>query len=309
MKDTGERLIAEGHFQTLTYGEHISRYLSVMKLVKGKVVLDIASGSGYGTRLIASEASKVYGIDYNEDAIEYSKQHYGAKNIEFMVGDAHEIPLPDNSVDVVVSLETIEHLKKPAKFVSEVKRILKSDGQFVVSTPNDDEFIEGNEFHLHEFDLKELQNLIKKNFKHHNFYYQGSYFSAALLDEKNFSKEGKWTGVVEKTFGQPLTKAIYYLAIASDKPVDDLDQTVALADTWSAKDDIERDATRRSEIENINKQIKDLNEKVQSVTHERDQLDHELTAIKNSRGWKFLKKAYVVKQKSDKVLHPKRNKQ
>jgi ubiquinone/menaquinone biosynthesis C-methylase UbiE len=117
MKDTGERLIPEGHHQTLTYGEHISRYLSVTDVVKDKVVLDIASGTGYGTQLIAKTAKKVYGVDYSPEAIEYSKQNHSSDNVEFKVGDAHNIPMDDKSVDVVVSLETIEHLKDPAKFL------------------------------------------------------------------------------------------------------------------------------------------------------------------------------------------------
>ena len=297
MEDTGERLIPEGHHQTLTYGEHLSRYLSVLKIVKGKTVLDIASGAGYGTKLIASAAKQVYGIDYSEDAIEYAKKHYGAQNITYRVGDAHEIPLDDNSVDIVVSLETIEHLKRPATFVNEVKRILKPGGQFVVSTPNDDEFIEGNEFHLHEFDLKELRSLISKNFAHSKFYYQGSYFSAALLNEEHFAKGGGWEGIVEKTFGQPLTKAIYYLALASDKPVGELAQTVALADAWNTKDDIERDTARRGEFEKIQAEIRALQGSVQSLIQERDNLNQELYRIKTSRSWRLVSKAHAVKHK------------
>jgi ubiquinone/menaquinone biosynthesis C-methylase UbiE len=304
MEDTGERLIPEGHHQTLTYGEHLSRYLTTLEVVKGKVVLDIASGAGYGTHMIAKQAKKVYGIDYSAEAIAYAKQHYGAKNIEYKVGDAHEIPLPDDSVDVVVSLETIEHLQKPAKFVAEVKRILRSGGQFIVSTPNDDEFIEGNEFHLHEFDLKELQRLITKNFEHAKFHYQGSYFGAALLDEETFTKGGSWSGKVEKTFGQPKTKAIYYLAIASDQPVPSLAQTVALADAWSTKDDIERDAIRRKEADRLHAELGQLREseqynrnKAEALEQERDALNEELHAIKTSKGWRMLKKAYTVKSK------------
>jgi ubiquinone/menaquinone biosynthesis C-methylase UbiE len=304
MEDTGERLIPEGHHQTLTYGEHLSRYLTTLEVVKGKVVLDLASGAGYGTHMIAQQAKKVYGIDYSADAVAYAQKHYGAKNIEYKVGDAHEIPLPDDSVDVVVSLETIEHLQKPAKFVAEVKRILRPGGQFIVSTPNDDEFIEGNEFHLHEFDLKELKTLIDKNFKHAKFHYQGSYFSAALLDEETFTRGGRWSGTVEKTFGQPKTKAIYYLAIASDQPVPSLAQTVALADAWSTKDDIERDAARRGELTKLHEELGRLRESERHNRHkagvlekERDALNEELYNIKTSKGWKLLEKAYTVKSK------------
>lgn len=297
LKDTGERLIPEGHHQTLTYGEHLARYLSVRSIVKDKTVLDVASGTGYGTQLISRHAKKVYGVDYSPEAIEYAKEHYGANNIEYSVGDAQDISLPDNSVDIVVSLETIEHLKDPAKFVSEVKRVLKADGQFIVSTPNDDEFIEGNEFHLHEFDLSELQRLIKKNFKTADFYYQGTYFGAALLDKSNFSSETSWSGEVSKTFNQPLTKAIYYLAVASDAAIERLDQTVVLADAWSTKDDIERDITRRKSSADLQNEITRLQGLVHTAQHEKEDFENRLLAILNSRSWKAITKVHSARHK------------
>ena len=165
LKDTGERLIPEGHNQTLTYGEHISRYISVLELCRGKLVADIASGSGYGTKMIASVAESVIGIDYSDAAIKYSSKNYISKNIQYKVADATKTGLKDSSVDVVVSLETIEHLSDPSLFILEVKRILKKDGIFIVSTPNDAEFMDGNEFHIHDFNFNELQTLISQNFK------------------------------------------------------------------------------------------------------------------------------------------------
>lgn len=290
MKDTGERLIPDGHHQTLTYGEHLSRYLAVKDIVSGKTVLDVASGTGYGAKIIAQYAKKVHGVDYNHEAIDYSKKHFSAGNIEYQVGDALEIPLPDNSVDVVISFETIEHLSDPKRFIEEVKRVLKSEGQFVVSTPNDDEFIEGNEFHLHEFTLKELQKLIQKNFINSNFYYQGSYFSSAVLNEQVFGKGGKWEGPLEKTFGQNLNKAIYYLVVASNRPTEELVQTAVIADTWSTKSDIERETARRDEKRAMEAEI------VRYREHS-SKLEQELHKIKTSRGWRLLSRAYRVKHK------------
>ena len=125
LKDTGERLIAEGNESTLTYGEHISRYLSVEELVKDKVVLDVASGSGYGSYLLAKTAKKVIGADRSLEAVKYSEKKYARKNIEFIQSDAENIEKIENdSVDVVVSFETLEHLQNPHKFIEEVKREL-----------------------------------------------------------------------------------------------------------------------------------------------------------------------------------------
>src|SRR3990167_2932557 len=160
MQDTGERMIPEHHKGNIIYGEHMSRYLAVAGTVEGKVVLDIACGTGYGTQIIAKDAAKVYGVDISKETIEYAKENFNAPNITYKLGNASKIPLDDNSVDVVVSFETIEHVKEYEKFVDEVKRVLKDNGQFIVSTPNDDEFIDDNEFHVHEFQFTELKELV-----------------------------------------------------------------------------------------------------------------------------------------------------
>ncbi len=308
--DTGERLIAEGNEQTLTYGEHLSRYSAVKGVVQGKTVLDIASGTGYGTKLIAQYAKKVYGIDYSEDAITYCKAHHPSTNIEYQVGDAHDIPLADNAVDTVVSLETIEHLKSPEKFVAEVKRVMNDDGVFVVSTPNDDEFIEGNVFHIHEFTLRELKKLLEKHFKYITYYYQGVYYAAALLDEPSFTNSRDWEGMVHKTFGQPINKAIYFIALASNKPLTDvLTQNVVVADSWNAKEDILRDRARQEylrqleeQIENDEQRLRDSHKENETLQVRNREMQTELESIKGSRGWKLLEKGWRIKGK----LRPKK---
>lgn len=297
MKDTGERLIAEGNHQTLTYGEHLARYRAVLGSVKDRVVLDIASGSGYGTNLLASMAKTVTGIDYSEEAIEYSKKLYKAKNLEYIQGNAEDIPLPDNSVEVVISLETIEHIKNPEKFIKEVKRVLVPGGQFIVSTPNDDEYIEGNEFHLHEFQLEELKTLIKKYFKNSEYYYQGSYFSAGVYSKDVFEKGGKYNEVSEKTFGQPVEKAIYFLASASDSELAVLSNTTVTADAWNTKDDLQRAEQKQKEITELSAALKYAQDKVtehilsiKDIEKQRDVIRDELTSIKNTNTFKIFNK-------------------
>lgn len=297
MDDTGERLIPEGHTQTLTYGEHLSRYLSVLGIAKNRTILDIACGAGYGTRLIASTAKKVWGVDYSTEAIDYAKDHYSATNIKYLVGDAHNIPLDNESVDVVVSLETIEHLKNPEKFIKEVKRVLKKGGKFVVSTPNDDEFIEGNKFHLHEFDLKELKKLIGDNFKNVEYYYQGTYFGAGVFSQKLFEGSGEWQGSIGKTFGQPSKKAIYFLAVASDSNLEMLSTTTVLSDAWSAKEDTNRENNRLQVETEARELIQSLQKQILATENDRDDLRNELNLIKNSKGWRVLSKLYKFKQK------------
>jgi cyclopropane fatty-acyl-phospholipid synthase-like methyltransferase len=89
--------------------EHVHRYALAKKLAAGKIVLDIASGEGYGSRMLAGVAARVIGVDISDDAIAHARQTYRAPNLEFRTGSCAAIPLEDRSVDLVVSFETIEH--------------------------------------------------------------------------------------------------------------------------------------------------------------------------------------------------------
>ena len=173
LHDTGERMVPEYHAGMLIYAEHLVRYQVAQKLVAGKVVLDIASGSGYGTAVLAQTAKHVYGFDADSDAVAYATERFGAPNISFQVADAVSIPLEEDSVDVVITFETIEHIQDYEKFMAEIKRVLKPSGLAIVSTPNDLEFAEGNHFHLHEFVKDELLSLVSRYFRNVEEYYQG----------------------------------------------------------------------------------------------------------------------------------------
>lgn len=291
MKDTGERLIPKLHSKSIAYGEHLARYKSVAGLIKNKTVLDIACGTGYGTQMLADVAKKVYGIDVSKEAVEYANKNYPHKNVIYKQGDARKIPLDDKSVDVVVSLETIEHIPEPEEFVKEVKRILKKGGLFIVSTPNDDEFTDGNVYHVHEFDFNELNRLMKKYFKNFEYYFQGSWFSSGVLSKKRF--EGEFTDSnfeVKKSFDQKFDKAIYYIAVASDASLKLLDENLVVADVYSAKNEQENSQRLNEHVENLNKIVAKNEQRLL-------ELKSELDDIYNSRSWKLVLKARKLKSR------------
>ena len=183
-EDTGERMIPEYHKRTIMYAEHITRYLAAKKIASNKTVLDIASGSGYGTNMLSEVANKVYGVDNSEEAIRYSEENFRRENVEFIIGSAEDIPLEDNSVDLVVSFETIEHVKDYKKLVREIRRVLRDNGLAIISTPNIIEFAKNNEFHVHEFGQKELTDLLSKEFKYLKPLYQTTWAYVQLSDDK-----------------------------------------------------------------------------------------------------------------------------
>ena len=128
--------------------------------MKGKIVLDIASGEGYGSNLISYYAEKVYGVDISESAIENAKLKYTRSNIEFLKGSTSNIPMPNNSVDVILSFETIEHHDEHHQMMQEFKRVLKTDGVLILSSPDklnySDKTGHNNPYHIKELYKDEL---------------------------------------------------------------------------------------------------------------------------------------------------------
>ncbi|WP_428743709.1 methyltransferase domain-containing protein, partial [Sulfurimonas sp.] len=179
MEFTGERFIpALSNAEDDIYYEHYNRYISIAEMAKEKYVLDAACGSGYGSGILADVATQVYGIDIDAEAIEYAQNTYAHKNLEFQTASVTEIPFEDDTFDIVISFETIEHLAEPSQqlFMDEIERVLKQDGILIMSTPDKELYSEknlyNNHFHIKEFYEKEFYNFLRSRFKHVNFIYQ-----------------------------------------------------------------------------------------------------------------------------------------
>ena len=151
-----ERMVPE-HAHARIFWEHVARYRFAKDFVNGKRVLDIACGDGYGAAALAKAgAASVAGVDISAEACEQARRKYG---LDARVGDAQAIPLPAQSIDVVVSFETIEHVDDPAVFLRECARVLVPDGLLIVSTPNRPVYSgdgRRNPFHQLEFDENEF---------------------------------------------------------------------------------------------------------------------------------------------------------
>lgn len=151
--------------------EHVERYEFAKGYVRDRRVLDVSCGSGYGSHLLSDEAAEVIGVDISEEALKLAGDRYQAPNLSFVQADATCLDcLGECRFDVVVSFETIEHIPDYGGFLQEVKRVLRDDGLFIVSTPN--RLIHSphsrkpvNPFHVIEFDYHEFTALLGRDFR------------------------------------------------------------------------------------------------------------------------------------------------
>lgn len=158
--------INELSVNTVTYSEHLVRYLFAASYVKNKVVLDIASGTGYGSQILAKSGAKsVIGVDLEEEAVKKASSLNKYKNVEYINSDACNLRLANKTFDLIVSFETIEHIKDCKKYLSELRRVLRNDGLLLISTPNVKISKAKNPFHYKEFTKEEFQELLSDKFK------------------------------------------------------------------------------------------------------------------------------------------------
>ncbi|MBD8555128.1 methyltransferase domain-containing protein [Rhizobium sp. CFBP 8762] len=222
MAFTGERFVPEETGNIVI--EHLHRYYSALPLVVGKTVLDIASGEGYGSDLLASCAMQVYGVDIAPEAVQHARDKYARTNLKFIVGSCASIPLPDHSVDVIVSFETLEHHDQHEESMSEFKRVLRPDGTLFISSPDKKNYSDlrdfRNPFHVRELYEEEFHNLLQRHFRQIHFFSQRIAFGSFLLPASGSAKLCSYLLRDGNIISSPgVVEPYYHLALASDAPL------------------------------------------------------------------------------------------
>jgi ubiquinone/menaquinone biosynthesis C-methylase UbiE len=217
-KWTGERL------ETTVFGriaiEHLHRYALALNYVENKIVLDIASGEGYGSNLLSKKAKFVYGVDIDKSAVLNARNKYSHNKIQFLEGSTSKIPLKSSSVDIVTSFETIEHHDEHEQMMIEIKRVLKPNGILFISSPDKLHYSDyrnyKNEHHKKELYKKEFNNLLMTSFKNTELFSQThSNGVSFILNEMNQKMMTLFSG----NFSEILVKKkspMFLVAIASD---------------------------------------------------------------------------------------------
>ena len=166
---TGERIIPDQKILKYTYLRHEVVYRYFLSFIKDKDVLDCGCGEGYGASLFATKASSVTGIDRSVSTIKHANSVYKASNLSYLVANLENTwPLKDDSYDIVTSFQTIEHLKQPLNMLRSMKRILRTSGYAIISTPNRLTFSPTGDildpYHVQEYNKEEFLHLLTQVF-------------------------------------------------------------------------------------------------------------------------------------------------
>lgn len=233
---SGERFIpgADPDSETL----HYHRYLAATDLVAGKQVLDIASGEGFGSWFLSQTAAGVTGVDISAEAVAHAARRYGHDGLRYLQGDCRDIPMPDASVDVIVSFETLEHISEHDAFMAEIRRVLRPGGFLLISTPDLDGYNasidEANAFHKRELSRAEFAAMLRQNFGHVALYEQGIKLLGVIWPEIGWGSDtDQYAGGLRAapwfrqeadgiTQERSLNAPIIRIAVASDAPVANL---------------------------------------------------------------------------------------
>lgn len=143
------------------------RFLILAGDVKGKRILDVGCGDGVLAHMLADRGAEVVGADASQEAITFARLKIAKKQkLRFEVGSAYGIQSPDNTFDIVLSSELIEHLQEPGQFLHELNRVWNGSGPLLVSTPIKLSYKPMDDNHVREYYVEEYMDLLSRLFDH-----------------------------------------------------------------------------------------------------------------------------------------------
>ena len=133
-------------------------YEQVAKVVSGNV-LDVGSGTGFGTHLLARTAKYVVGYEVDGTAMEFADRAFSSGNISFSQVDITN-PIGPAGYDFVIMIDVIEHIRDAKLAIKNCRNLLDASGTFICSTPNRMSRYRKSTYHVREYSPKELKDLL-----------------------------------------------------------------------------------------------------------------------------------------------------
>lgn len=217
---SGERVIP-GKVDIDLWNEHHSRYLFAARLSRGKRVIDLGCGNGYGAAEIARSAESVAAVDVSAETIEEAARLYQRANLHFQAASLEQLPFADASFQLGVSFEVIEHIENYRQMLAEARRVITENGQLIISTPNKLYYAESrknegpNPYHVHEFEFEEFRSLLSEYFPHQIFFVQNHANAISFLPV-----DGQAAAELRIENGRAaLEEAHFFLAVCANRPL------------------------------------------------------------------------------------------
>ena len=225
--------------------EYIHRYALASQFAGGKDVLSIGGG-GYGSRILAQAAASVVEVDVDKHAMEHTKRessHVG--NLKFVQGSCDAMPLEDQSIDIVVSFENLEHVEKYDEMLMEIKRILRPNGLLLLAITKKSLVSSDNAAltspDMNALDVAELNQKIECEFSNVAIYTQRSNIASFVYPVEFHSKESGFRYTPDFK-PKELSKtardtAAYFFVLASDDTLPTPDRVMSVYSDLTASPD------------------------------------------------------------------------
>jgi len=164
------------HYSSTRTKEALNLYFNrlmketIFEKIRNKKLLDIGCAYGYFLKIAGGFGFETYGIDISQHAVEQAKKKVNAK---FFCRDVQDdLPFADGYFEIITMFDVIEHLEKPYDALREIRRVLKSKGLFVITTPNVNSLLRrnmgkkwigfGDETHIILYSIHGLKFLLRK---------------------------------------------------------------------------------------------------------------------------------------------------
>lgn len=162
-KITAERVSNQDVSDNYVYQRSLLAYIKTAGMISGNV-LELGTGNGYAVDILSLQADKLVTLDKFKnkkiDSLEYKLGNVNFIKMKFPPLNG----IPDNFFDFVISFQVIEHIKDDNMFLKEVNRVLKPEGQLIITTPNKAMSITRNPWHVREYTHQEFSSLLNTHF-------------------------------------------------------------------------------------------------------------------------------------------------
>ena len=166
---TGERTLPDVPEENYWFRRHLAVYRWIGERCRGKRVVDMACGEGYGAAVLAQTAAAVIGVDANPEAFEHARLRYRAPNLSFERALVEQFD-EGAPFDAIVFLQTIEHVEQADQLLARFASLLAPGGVLFVTTPNRLTLAppgaerSGNPWHVREYAPDEFAALVRPAF-------------------------------------------------------------------------------------------------------------------------------------------------